>query len=167
MFKKKFFKKMRNLMLILNLLEKLQYNSCGKSFQLKSERKIEFLTTITECKSFRPIILCVNFLPLFFNGFKLSIAFCVTHSGFFRTNFFAFITIFAKFKGKSGRNGSKIRKLFYKCVLESRSGRFCQKKSKSLYPTGHKPDSKRCVMTVIQLLYLKSFNCCTWVAHKG
>ncbi len=160
-------------MLILNLLEKLQYTSCGKSYQWKSERKIKFLTIITECKSFRPIILCVNFLALFFNGFKLSIAFCVTHSGFSGKIFLLLIQFLLNLKPKTDERAQKNEIVFYKWVLESHFtfisglGDFVNKTSKSLYPTGHKPDSKRCVMTVIQLLYLQSFNYCTWVAYKG
>ncbi len=35
--------------------EKLQKISCEKSYQIKSDSKMEFLTFITACKGFRPI----------------------------------------------------------------------------------------------------------------
>ncbi len=126
-------------MLKLDVLKKIHQKNAEFDIDLESVRKVinekviekyRVLTIRTECKSFRPIILCVNFLALFFNGFKLSIAFCVTLRGFFRTNFFAFIKIFAKIKAKSGRNGSKKRKRilkmcpripFYICITASGS----------------------------------------------
>jgi hypothetical protein len=49
------FQKMQNLMLISNPLEKLQKISCEKSYQIKSDRKMEFLIFITACKGFRLI----------------------------------------------------------------------------------------------------------------
>jgi hypothetical protein len=42
-------------MLILNPLQKLQKDSCEKSFQQKCDQKMEFFTFIVVCKSFWPI----------------------------------------------------------------------------------------------------------------
>ncbi len=62
--------KKQNLMLISNPLKKLQQISCGKSYQRKSDRKMEFLTFITECKNFRPATFLGSFFYTFFNRFE-------------------------------------------------------------------------------------------------
>ncbi len=59
-------------MLILKPLKTLQIELCEKSFQQKSDRKMEFFTFITVCWSLRPI----NSFGWIFNWFKLSIKFC-------------------------------------------------------------------------------------------
>jgi hypothetical protein len=41
------FKKTQNLMLISNLLKKLQKNQCGESVQRQNDRKMKFLTFVT------------------------------------------------------------------------------------------------------------------------
>ncbi len=42
------------------LVEKVVTNSCEKNYQRKRDKKMEFLTFITVCKSFPPIsLLCI------------------------------------------------------------------------------------------------------------
>ncbi len=66
------YQKTQNMMLVLNLFKKLQKDSCEKSYQRTSDRKMEFLTFITVFTSFRPITsFRWNFLH-FFNGLELS-----------------------------------------------------------------------------------------------
>jgi hypothetical protein len=48
-------KKTQNLVLISDPLKKLQKNPFEQSYQRKCDSKMEFLTFITVCKSFRPI----------------------------------------------------------------------------------------------------------------
>jgi hypothetical protein len=74
-------------MLISNLLKKLQNDPCAKSYQRKSDRKIEFLTFITVCKSFRPVsynffwVNCFAFFQRIRNQYRI-LRFMVTTSNF-------------------------------------------------------------------------------------
>ncbi len=49
------YQKTQNMMYVSIPLKKLQKDSCEKNYQRKSDKKTEFLTFITVCKSFRPI----------------------------------------------------------------------------------------------------------------
>ncbi len=69
---------MQNLILISNLVKMLPKNLCEKSYERKTDRKMEFLTFISVCKMFWPVTFWVIFWT-FFNGFKLSIEFCVLY----------------------------------------------------------------------------------------
>jgi hypothetical protein len=61
------------------------------------------------------------FFRTFFNGFEISVKFCVfyTHVDFCKNNFLVLISTFLNFDCKCAGNGSKKRKIvFYECVLE-------------------------------------------------
>jgi len=81
-----------------------------------------------------------GFLCTFSKGFESAwkFAFYNAYVKFFKNKHF-----FANFKSKIRRNGSKNENVFYKCALEESHSTsvseapFCQKKSKSLYPTTH------------------------------
>ncbi len=82
-------------------------------------RKIEFLTFITVCKSFRPTALLGEFFCIFSNWFELSIKFWVSWCPcrIFAQQILlllnAYISFFANFKAKRGRNGWKKEKNLY------------------------------------------------------
>jgi hypothetical protein len=104
------YKKTQNLVLMHTVAEK----SFEKSYQQTRDRKTEFLTCITVCKSFRLITFFVGcFFYTFFNGFKTPhqmLRFKIPIS----TIFFKFISfllaLFAQFKAKIGKSDSKKRK---------------------------------------------------------
>ncbi len=108
----------------------------------KSDIKLKFLTFLTAWKSFQFLgkLSCI-----FFQHILSNFAFYDTHIEFLPINIlWVLLALFANFEGKFGRNGSKTKNVFYKCVFEFHfasisglGGSFCQKKVKSFYPSVH------------------------------
>ncbi len=117
-------------MLISNPLKRLQKISYEKCYNRKRDRKMEFLTLIFACKSFRPMPFFGDFLRFMIpiSNFLKSILLILAH--------------FANFKAKIGRNGSKKWKTYFINVPWNLfwhlspvwKDPFFSKKSKSLYP---------------------------------
>ncbi len=102
--------KKQNLLLMHTVAEK----SFEKSYQQTSDRKTEFLTWITVCKTFRPITFFVGcFFCTFFNGFKTPhqmLLFMIPISTIFKKFISFLLPLFANFKAIIGQNDSKKRK---------------------------------------------------------
>ncbi len=98
-FLKKCVSKNANFMLISNPLKKLQQISYEKCYHRKIDRKIEFLTLISACKSFRP-------MPFFWWFF----AFYDTHIKFFKKVFVLYWHILLTSKPKSDEMAQKNEK---------------------------------------------------------
>ncbi len=113
--------------------------SCKKLIRKKVSAKIDikmgFLTFITVCKSFWTWILWH-----FFNGFKLSIKLCSYDT---LHEFLLLSALFANFKAKIGRVGSKnYKRVLQMChripfYIDLRSGRLRFHKKVKLYPNVH------------------------------
>jgi hypothetical protein len=92
-----------------------------KKVSTKSDRKMEFLTFITECKSFRPITYGVNFLAFFqrISNSASNFALNDIHIEFLQQKFSLLESaVFANSKAKRGQSDfKKTKNLFYKCVL--------------------------------------------------
>jgi hypothetical protein len=102
---------------------------------------------------FVKLVLLITFFGAFFhnlfNGFEISVKFCVfLHLfGFFSKNFFlkAILVFFSNFEAKRAKNGSKNQKTYlvnvsYISILHPSKGLyslFSKSKSNSLYPTVH------------------------------
>ncbi len=107
---------------------------------LYTEKYCRVLTYITVCKRFRPITFLGQFSPLFSMDSNSASNLC----RIFEELFLLILALFITFNAKIWRNGSKKRKKdFFKMYLRIpfytfvREVPFCQKKSKSLYPTVH------------------------------
>jgi hypothetical protein len=86
-------------------IDKVANNSCEISYQRKSDRKMEFLTYITVCKSFPSIFFLMIFFALFStdSSSALNFAFYDNHIEFLKQYFFLILALFANFKAKIGR----------------------------------------------------------------
>ncbi len=129
---------------------RIRWKSCRKMHQKKLQAKQVWRTWVKVTKVHISVTFLLTtslgaFFHNFFNGFEISVKFCVfyTHHEFFNRNFFLLLlALNVHFNCKCAGNGSKNRKIFfYECVLElGIHQRVCiTKLLKSLYPNSQCP----------------------------
>ena len=114
--------KTQNFTLISNPLKNLLKNVPKKSYKQNKFDEHELVIKVHISVKFFLITFFCAFFQNFFNGFQISVKFCIYFIhilNFWPKNFFSLFSTFVNFVCKCAGNSSKKRKIFfYECVLE-------------------------------------------------